>query len=169
MRTRFGLLAVVAMVVAFAAVSATAATLPVSTNWSTFNWSSGPGVMAIPSFDLTTGGLTTIQVTDAYITGDQFEVYVDGLLKLTTNSVREMGGSYAASGDDAWPDARYSKGWFDLGAGDYVIEIKNIAGYTSGDGYIRAIQGEAVPEPMSLVLGAMGLAAMGGLRKLRVR
>jgi hypothetical protein len=168
MRTRFGLLVVVVMAVAFAAVSATAAVLPVSTSWSTFNWNGGPGVMATPSFDLTTGGLTTVQVTDAYVVGDQFEVYVDGLLKLTTNSV-PYDPVWTDSGDVAWADPHFSKGWFDLGAGDYLIEVKTIAGMNNGTGYIRAIQGEAVPEPMSLVLGAMGLAAMGGLRKLRVR
>jgi len=167
MKSRVALFVVVAVVAVFAAVNASADPLVVGAGWSTFGWSGGPDVWATPSFSLTTTGPATIQVTDGGVTGDIFEVYVDSVLTMTTSTVvPDL--SLGLWGDDAWADARFSKGCFVVDKGSFEITIKNIAVPSStgtGDGNIRALDGvvPCIPEPSSVLALVSGLGGVLGL------
>ena len=171
MRSSVALFVLVVLVVALASVSAFASPgspLTVDGGWADFHWdgTSFP-VDAYPSYSLVATGPVTVQVTDSYDSGDIFEVWVDNILALTTNSVPK-GYTNNVSGDAAWADINFSKGSFVLGAGSYGIDIKTIAGYTGGGAYIQA-RTNAVPEPATL-LGfglPMLMIGLGKLRQLR--
>ena len=171
MKLKLGLLAIVIVITAFAAVNASADTLTADGFWNYFGWVDGPNTWATPTFDFTTSSNTTIQVVDGGVTGDQFEVWVNDALAMTTS-----GGT---SGDDlglwedaAWASDSYAKGSFSLDSGTYTIKIKNIEiapGFTAGGAYMRALATPAstsVPEPTSLIYFGMP-ALMLGINKLR--
>ena len=168
MKARVSLFVVVALLVAFASVSACADDLIVGGGWAYFDWYAGPGVWATPTFSLSADDTCTVQITDAFLTGDQFEVYVDGILEITTSATPDGLALGASTGDDAWAELAYSRGCFVLNAGKYEIKIKNIqipTGYPDGGAYIRALDGvvPCVPEPSSVVALVSGLGGVLGL------
>jgi hypothetical protein len=89
-----------------------------------------------------------LRITDAWLTGDRFEVYVDGNLALTTPSVADGGapvinpdnpGSPLAFGfqERLWASnsvATYSHGEVVLPAGSHTINVKLIASPVTGAG-----------------------------------
>ncbi len=167
MKARVSLFVVVALLVAFASVSACADDLIVGGGWAYFDWYAGPGVWATPTFSLSADDTCTVQITDAFLTGDQFEVYVDGVLAITTSTPVD-GLNLGLDTDAAWAEPAYSKGCFVLDAGRYELSIKNIlipTGYPDGGAYIRALDGvvPCVPEPSSVVALVSGLGGVLGL------
>ncbi len=145
---------------------ATADVLPVTASWTNFYWSGSAPVYATPSFTVTWGGTFRLWVTDGFITGDQFEVYVDNVLAFTTNSVTKDIDTFATNGDSAWGDYRLSKGSILLGPGSYVVDIKVIDQTTlvaGGGAFIRATCETVVPEPSSVLALVSGLGGVLGL------
>jgi|GEM_PF-3030671 len=137
----------------------TPVSLPVNGVWhytSCSNGTVGPdfqgGWMSIPSQDelwlVSSSEKVLFRITDAWLTGDQFEVYVNGALALTTPSVPN-GGSPEIKPDlvavpapftkqgklyGAYAGAQYSHGEIVLPAGDHLINIKLIASPVTGAG-----------------------------------
>jgi hypothetical protein len=119
------------------------------------------------TFTAPTGGATLL-VTDAFETGDQFEV-LDFGTPLGFTSVPTPGFD---CGDDPVPcsmDPTVSSAVFLLGAGDHSITIAPlIAQPLGGAGYLRVTQTQ-IPEPWELPLLAIGLLALGLVRQRSFR
>jgi hypothetical protein len=88
------------------------------------------------------------RITDAWLTGDQFEVYVNGLLALTTNAVPDGGSAVRPAYPStpipfpvqtqvwaAYAHPGYSHGEIVLEPGIYFLNVKMIASATTGAGF----------------------------------
>jgi hypothetical protein len=132
--------------------------LPPDAAWHQFDW--GPGTPAPTSpgpwtFDL--GAFTSVlDVTDALIAGDRFEVFdwggSIGLTSLPSTS------NWTDNIDFAFADPRWSSGSFAMGPGAHSISINTVQNpYGYGSAYLRLNQ---IPEPASLVVWGL-LAGLG--------
>jgi PEP-CTERM motif len=109
------------------------------------------------SFTFNLAGPGTLQVTDAFLFGDIFNVFVDSSLAFTTGGGSHLG---ATTGN---PNTAFSSGAYDIGsialtAGSHSVDIITVATPGgSGGAYVQVLnQTAAVPEP-----GALGLLALG--------
>ena len=164
---------------------------PVPTNgsWVQFRWALGnPGgaTSAIEeplTFTVPGGDSAVLDVTDYALPGDQFKI-TDTLSgdMWTTTVPDDSVFAYEDDPDDAFRDSRYSSGSFDLGPGDYeldieVIRLTTLSGSAGGidtpsgcdendAGFIRVNLASAVPEP-GAALWLLGAGLFGGLRRRR--
>jgi hypothetical protein len=133
--------------------------------WERFSWNGGPGVFHNegPFTFTSTAELNYLKVTDAFLDGDQFEVYDFGELILTTSEPTDSGASIGDDFDGAFDDPRWSSGAVLLEPGPHSIEffiIRVPDGFPSGG---AAFEVEAFPTPGTLAL--LGLAGLAGRRR----
>jgi len=113
-------------------------------------------------------------ITDLFVVGDSYTVFVNGIPVLTTPAVPTWTADGCSGPYDpncfttdpnvAWGNPIWSQGTFDLNAGDIVtIQEDNIpSGFTDGTYAITAM----TPEPGTLgLLGSGLLGLMGALRR----
>ena len=135
-------------------------------NGSTFVPLVNPATTAAPdpawTFTLTIPG--TLFVTDAFLSGDQFEIFNYGA-SLGTTSVPMQGSN---CGDDlscALADANFSSGTFPLAPGDYAITGSAILSpFAGGAGAFRVSE---VPLPAAAPLFLSMLAGIGFVARTR--
>jgi hypothetical protein len=164
MRMR-NLLLVVGLVV-ICAGQAWAIPLTVGGSPQLFEFTGGTGFIDNPSggYQLTLSGSARIDLTDRLMIGDQYRLYVNSALMLTTSAI-----NVSLDGDQtgtttfaaAWANPYLSKGSLLLGAGTYQLDIEAIrvaAGVNYGSGFIRAV---SVPEPNTLLMLGMGILLLG--------
>lgn len=131
----------------------------------------GPGHFFGTFFTATVSG--TLQVTDYLVVGDEFDVYINGSLKLTTPDLPDYQGlgvgasadpPYTSDPDVAWGRPEFSKGSLaGILVGD-LIQIKVIAGpapFPDNSVGVRIV----VPEPGTYALFVAGLAGIAVLRR----
>jgi hypothetical protein len=140
---------------AVAGSAAHAVPLTVDSGWRSFGWDDGLGLIDNPAdgYQITSAVTFQIDITDARLIGDEFDVLVDSVVKLSTSAVALVddgiqSGSF--SGDSAWADERLSKGSLVVPAGTYQIDIdvtRTADGgrLDAGTGYIRATSDITVP------------------------
>lgn len=129
-------------------------TVPVSTNPGAAPW----------TFTLTTPG--TLTVLDLFLSTDQFEIFNSGVslgLTSTPTSGSSVGGNIAA----ALADTNFSRGVFNLIAGDYSITGTVAASQLAGAG-VFWIDAVPIPVPAGLLLMLTGAVALGGLAARRM-
>ena len=127
--------------------------VPVSTDAGTAPWT------------ISLAGPATLTVLDLFLSIDQFEMF-NNLVSIGTTSAPVSGG--ACGGDIACSlaDARYSRGIFNLGAGDYSFTGTQLLGQ-AGAGVFRIESARDVPEPASYTL--LVAAALAGASVFRRR
>ncbi|HMB60509.1 MAG TPA: IPTL-CTERM sorting domain-containing protein [Xanthomonadales bacterium] len=100
-----------------------------------FFWSAGEPVF-VDDGPFTFSGTACVSVTDAFQSGDQFNVYDNDVL-IGTTSVPVQGFDQLDP-DIAYLDPNFSSGTFQVPAGDHAITIEIIQNpFDSGRGYIR--------------------------------
>ena len=138
--------------------------LPVDGTWTLFCWAGTGSLNNEGAFTFT--GSATLEVTDAFIDGDQFEV-LDGGVSIGSTSVPTDTGSFEGDPDLAFADPDFSSGAFALGGGSHSITLRTIAtatGFPDGCGFLRAVplSAPAMPRGAAAVL-MLALAAAGYL------
>jgi hypothetical protein len=143
-----------------------AGAITVGGGWYAFNWSSGASAPAFENpFTFTTPPEgATLKVTDAFQTGDQFEVFRDATSLGVTPLVSETA-DWTDDPDVAYSDPRWSHRAWGLPGGDTVnINIYTVTNpYGYGTGYLRVDAG--VPEPGTVLLLGAGLLALAAIRR----
>lgn len=143
-----------------AAVPASATTvLSVGGGWSGFSFG-GVGSSWSDDFSFTLAGSAELRVTDAFLSGDQFTVTINGV-DYNTSAPGSSGDQISNDYDGAFADARWSSGSWTLGPGSYTVKgIALLSPFGSGGGAIELVRG-AVPEPTTWALMIMGFGAVG--------
>lgn len=125
-----------------------------SSLWDTTFTFSGPGVL---------------KVTDAFLSGDQFEVYDNGVLLGGTSAPGTSGLQIGGDFDGAFNSSDWSHGQFVFGDGDHSITgVATLSPFDGGAGAVQLIAGVAsAPEPSTwaLMLVGTGLAGLGLRRR----
>lgn len=159
--------ATIALPMVFARPAA-AVSYTLDSGWTKFVFG-GVGSTGTPSpysFTAPAGG-ATVKVTDAFLFGDQFELFDFGS-SLGLTSAPGPGGSATEDPDVAYAIPDYSKGTFLLGAGNHEITIKPVLSpFGQGGAFFRADTGipSPVPEPATMALLTIGTLPL--LRRLR--
>ncbi|MEO5818684.1 MAG: PEP-CTERM sorting domain-containing protein [Gemmatimonadaceae bacterium] len=163
----------IAIILAISSPSRLVAQMPLTPgSWSFFEWFLGVGPVDGNGFSFTAGQLTRLRVTDDGVSGDAFDIFLNGALLFATPGV--TGGVYttAFDGDAAWAAPELSKGEIFLQPGQYTITL-NVrdasSGFDYGEGFVRiddvvSPPVNTVPEPATAGLFALGLFGIGAAR-----
>jgi hypothetical protein len=105
----------------------------------------------------------TVVVTDAWVNGDQFEVFDSGVSLGQTSAPGDDGRTAPDDPCAALIDPAWTSGVFTLGPGDHSITIKVLrfaSGWSEGGGYLRAdlgsltdTDGDQIPDICDLCVG----------------
>ena len=129
--------------------------------------SSGNSVEAgDPAWTFVSTSPVVVTITDAFFSGNSFELFDSGSLAGSTPSVNI---GYSCGDDPAvcLLDPNFSHAVFALGAGDHSLTIDALdSPFGGGAAYFRVdAQATAVPEPGTFMLLTLGLCCVWFLRK----
>ena len=144
-------------------VTLQAATLTQDAGWPTFLFGR-TGSIWDTTFTFTTTDTTRLTVTDAFLSGDRFDVLSSGSSLGLTSATSDSGTQIWNDYDTAAADARWSTGIYTLLASTYSITgTAIISPFRAGRGAIRL---DAVPVPAAVwLMGSALLGLMGLSRK----
>ena len=134
--------------------------LPLDGTWTSFCWTAGVGSLNTEG-PFTFTGPTTMQVTDAFIDGDVFDVLDNGVSIGMTSTPTDTG-AFEGDPDAAFANPDWSSGTFSLGSGAHSITLQVSAaatGFAAGCGFLRA--GPGVPATPVWALSALVVALIG--------
>jgi hypothetical protein len=118
-------------------------------------------------FTFTLSGNGILKVTDAFLYGDIFDVFINGaVVPSFTTSAPGISATETDDPDVAFNGGIYSSGSILLGAGNYSVTIFTNATVADGGGYMEVqTRGTTVPEPDALALCGLALAALAWSRR----
>jgi hypothetical protein len=150
--------------------AALAGPIVVDAGWYSFSVAGVGSPASGNPFTFTAVGPVLLKVTDAYLVGDVFDVYVNSVLAFTTSSPGP--GPYPAdvftnNPDEAFASPLWSSGSIWLNPGSYSVDIFARAAPWPGSAgaFIEVESAAAIPEPVSTVLVGSGLAVAWLLRR----
>lgn len=160
-------LMIAALSLSLAAPVANAASLALDGGWTSLNFST---TSWDDNYTFTLLNTAYLYVTDAYVSGDMFEVFSGGSSLGITSSVIDNAGLHIAGDfDAAFASSDFSSAVFTLGAGSYNISgsmIQLADGFFGGSAGIQISSTNPVPVPAA---GLLLLTALGGIAGLRRR
>jgi hypothetical protein len=152
-----------------ASAPAGAVSIVPDSGWQNFTFAD-VGSIGNPTFQFTLAQAGELKVTDAFQSGDRFEVYNFATLLGLTSVPGSSGDQIGSDADAAFIDPRWSSGIFSLAAGTYDISVETIVSPFGGGGaYLRVdTVAQSVPEPFT-VIGTLigGTAALRMKKKLK--
>jgi len=153
----------------FSMANVNAATLTADTGWSSFLFD-GTGSSWSETFTFTITETSTLTVTDAFLSGDIFEVFSDGTSLGRTSTPTSFDQQTFSNYDAAAADSRWSTGIWAFLAGTYTISgISFDSPFDYGRAALKLDTGvSAVPVPAALFLFAPALLGLLGLRRKAV-
>ncbi len=129
-------------------------------------YAAGTAVDETWAFDLPAG--YSLYVTDAFLSGDQFAVYNDGVLLGLTSYVATGASGYEEP-QGAYDSGLYSRGEFPLFAGYYgnIHLFVELSPHGSGGAFIKIDHSSLspVPEPATMFLFGAGLLGFTAVRR----
>jgi hypothetical protein len=178
MRFRFPVLVVALAVMVGFAVPASAGPVVVDLGW--YGFCFGPAASPATAgcqnggvssegnpFTWTSAAPTLLKITDAFLYGDIFDVYIDGAAIPFTTSAPGTGPG-ETNPDAAYADPGYSKGSWILAPGSHSVDVVvNTTPFNGGGAYLEVeTWSQRVPDGgSSLLLLGMGLAGLRAWRK----
>jgi hypothetical protein len=159
--------AAAALMLTFASPTRGAAQVPLAPgSWMLFEWFFGVGPVDGNGFTLDATQRTSLRVTDDGVSGDAYDIFINGVLFGGTPTM--PGGVFtgAFDGDAAWAHPALSKTQLFLNPGQYTITLavrEAGSGFDFGEGFIRADAAPigVVPEPATVVMMFTGLVGVG--------
>lgn len=149
----------IAIGVACVTLNANATALTLDGDWSAFSFGD-VGSSWSSSYTFTLTSTANLQVTDAYLSGDQFSVYSNGTLLGNTSLPTTLGSQIYGDFNSAFKDSTWSSGSWTLGPGTYEISGTTLLSpYNGGAAALRLITA-AVPEPETYALMGVGLLGL---------
>ena len=149
-----------------------AGAITVGGGWYDFSWGSGAPIPVLGNpFTFTTPPEgATLKVTDAFVAGDQFEVFRDSTSLGLTPWVPATLSDWTDDPDFAYSDPRWShRAWYLPGGEAVNININVVTNpWGSGSAYLRVDAGAGVPEPGTVLLLGAGLLALAAIRRHRL-
>jgi hypothetical protein len=160
--------------VAASSAAASAATILLQPNgvWDIQDTVLGPGSFFPDVYQATS--TETVKITDLFVVGDSFGIYVNGVFVHNTPSVPDWThyGSnphdppYTIDADAAYASGFFSTGKIQLHAGD-ILSLTDISLPQSfSDGTVAV---EAIPEPAAWAMLLLGLAGLGAALRSKSR
>ena len=153
--------------IALTPAKAATVTISVGDGWHDFGFG-GVGSNWSNSFAFTLLSTATLRVTDAFLSGDRFNILQIlptsvslGQTSAPGSSGDQVGGNY----DAAFADSRWSSGSFVFGPGSYeVTGTVTASPFGGGGGAVQLVAGgvaSAVPEPATWAMMLIGFAGLG--------
>ena len=107
-------------------------------------------------------------VTDAYLSGDRFEVLINEMSRGLTSAPTSIEADAGNMFDFAYADPRWSSGHYFLKPGSYTVSGFVIESpYQGGPAAIQLRSVSSVPEPASWAMMLLGLVAVGAFVRRR--
>lgn len=148
------------------AIPATAAPIVLGSGWQPFSFGA-VGSSFSRTFEFTLTGTAQFNVTDAFLDGDQFQIFINSVNQgLTSTPVND--GTNTSNYDTAFASPKFSHASYLLGPGTYSVSgITHLSPYGGGGAAAELVA--AVPEPATWAMMLVGFGVIGGASRYRRR